>query len=112
MPTTHLRPPTPTLGGPSGPDTEPDVVAGGTRGAVYVSHGLYSHAHPLAGMTIRQARSHLTERMNIAPDAVAVVDGQEVSDDTVLREGASLMFVREAGEKGHSARRFIRPCVS
>ena len=65
-----------------------------------VSHGVYSHTHPLAGMTVRQARSALAERMNLSPDAVALVDGQEVGDDTTLQEGVSLLFVRDAGEKG------------
>lgn len=94
----RLRPPAATV---PGPDPQPDdVVVGGSRGSVHVSHGVYSHSHPLAGMTVRRARAELAERMNIAPDAAAVVDGQEVGDDTVLHEGAALMFVRHAGEKG------------
>ena len=77
-----------------------DAVVNGSRGDVNVSHGVYSHSHPLAGMTVRQARSALSERMNLPPDAVALVGGEEVGDDTVLQEGAALMFVRDAGEKG------------
>ena len=95
----RTRPPEVLITGPD-PSSEDDVVVSGTRGGVNVSHGVYSHSHPLAGMSVRQARSALAERMNIAPDATAVVDGQEVGDDTILQEGVSLMFVREAGEKG------------
>lgn len=99
MTTQQLRPPVATLSGPD-PSRDEDVVVSGPRGSVHVSHGVYSHGHPLAGMTVRQARAALAERMNIAPDATALVNGQESGDDTVLTEGVSLMFVREAGEKG------------
>lgn len=101
MTQTRLRPPSTSADGPAGPPAD-DVIVSPPRGQVHVSHGVYSHPHPLGGMTVRQARSLLSERMNIAPEAVAVVDGQEVGDDTVLQEGAALMFVREAGEKGRS----------
>lgn len=102
MSATRLRPPTVTIPGPDAPPDD-DVVVGGARGSVNVSHGVYAHAHPLAGMTVRRARAELAERMNIAPDAAAVVDGQPVGDDTILQEGASLMFIRHAGEKGRCA---------
>lgn len=69
-------------------------------GRVDVIHGVYAHSLPLAGLTIRQARSELQERMNIATDAVAVVDGTEANEDTILREGQVLNFVKPAGEKG------------
>ena len=51
-------------------------------------------------MTVRTARGELEERMNIDPDAVAVVDGVEVDPDVTLREGQVLNFVKPAGEKG------------
>jgi hypothetical protein len=38
--------------------------------------------------------------MNIDPEAVAVIDGEEADDDTVLHEGQVLNFVAAAGEKG------------
>jgi hypothetical protein len=70
-------------------------------GRVDVIHGVYAHSLPLAGLTVRQARAELQERMNIAPDALAVVDGTEANEDTILREGQVLNFVKPAGEKGH-----------
>jgi hypothetical protein len=38
--------------------------------------------------------------MNIAPDAIAVVDGVETGETAVLTEGQVLNFVKHAGEKG------------
>ena len=67
---------------------------------VEVIHGIYAHSLPLVGMTVGQARDELEERLNIDPDAVAVVDGVEVDETTVLLEGQVLTFVKPAGEKG------------
>ncbi len=98
MPRERLRP----AGFSGGPDLGDDDFATATlaEGSVDVIHGVYAHSLPLAGMTVRQARSELTERMNIAPDALAVVDGIESSEDYVLHEGQVLNFVKPAGEKG------------
>jgi hypothetical protein len=88
----------------TGPDAFSD--GGGTRvaeaseGRVEVIHGVYAHSLPLAGMTVLQARAELQDRMNIDPESLAVVDGVEVDDQTVLREGQVLNFVKPAGEKG------------
>jgi hypothetical protein len=67
---------------------------------VEVIHGIYAHSLPLVGMSVGEARGELQERMRIDPESVAVVDGIEVDDNTVLREGQVLNFVRPAGEKG------------
>jgi hypothetical protein len=69
-------------------------------GSVDVIHGVYAHSLPLAGMTVRQARLELEDRMNIDPEAVAVIDGVEAVENTVLRQGQVLNFVSPAGEKG------------
>ena len=69
-------------------------------GRVNIIHGVYAHAMPLAGRTIREAREELEDRMNIAPEAVAVVDGLEVGEEEILRENQVLNFVSPAGEKG------------
>jgi len=71
-------------------------------GNVDVIHGVYAHSLPLAGMTVRQARAEVEQRMNIDPDAMAVVDGREVDEDTVLAQGQVLNFVKHAGEKGRT----------
>jgi hypothetical protein len=69
-------------------------------GRVDVIHGVYAHTLPLAGKTIREARHELEDRMNIAPEAVAVVDGLEVGEEEILNENQVLNFVSPAGEKG------------
>jgi len=69
-------------------------------GRVDVIHGVYAHSLPLAGRTIREAREELEERMNIAPESVAVVDGLEVTEDEILNENQVLNFLSPAGEKG------------
>jgi hypothetical protein len=76
------------------------AAAATATGRVDVIHGVYAHSLPLAGMSVRQARAELEDRMNIAPEAVAVVDGTEAGEDTVLRQGQVLNFVTPAGEKG------------
>jgi hypothetical protein len=91
-----------------GPDPFSDEFAGTAtvgEGNVEVIHGIYAHTMPLAGMRVRDARSELEERMNIDPEAIAVVDGVEADEDTVLTEGQVLNFVKHAGEKGCAARR-------
>ena len=70
------------------------------EGRVDVIHGVYAHSLPLSGLTVRHARAELQERMNIPTDALAVVDGTEANEDTVLHEGQVLNFVKPAGEKG------------
>jgi hypothetical protein len=84
-----------------GPEPYSDSFATrGRDGRVEVIHGVYAHSLPLAGLTVLQARTELEERMNIDPEALAVVDGVEVRADTILKEGQVLNFVRHAGEKG------------
>jgi hypothetical protein len=80
------------------------AATGGER-HVEVIHGVFAHSLPLVGMSIGQARSELQERMHIDPDAVPVLDGQEVDEDTVLAEGQVLNFVKRAGEKGRTEHR-------
>src|SRR5262249_49590489 len=77
----------------------PAATKGAKTGRVDVIHGVYAHSLPLAGMTVAQARLELEDRMNVAPEATAVVDGVEVGEHELLREGQVLNFVSPAGEK-------------
>ena len=77
-----------------------DYVCDACGHRIEVIHGVYAHSLPLAGMTVRQARSELEDRMNIDPGAVAVIDGVEAREDVVLRENQVLNFITPAGEKG------------
>ena len=89
-----------SFGGPTALLEEEDHSRATAGGSVSVIHGVYAHSLPLAGMRIRDARAQLEERMNIAPDATAVIDGEEADEDAVLEEGQVLTFVKHAGEKG------------
>lgn len=92
-----------SFGGPVAfADDEPSAAA--PAGDVSVVHGVYAHSYPLAGLRVRDARNHLEERMNIDPDAVAIVNGNEAGEDTMLAEGQVLTFIKHAGEKGTSCR--------
>jgi hypothetical protein len=86
--------------GPSDFSDDSDTATAVADGSVEVIHGVYAHSLSLAGMTVGQARAELEVRMNIDPDATAVVDGHQVPEDTILREGSVLNFVKHAGEKG------------
>jgi len=89
----------------SGPNAFSDEFGAGTavaEGQVEVIHGVYAHSLPLAGMAVGQARAELADRMNLDPDSLAVVDGTEMPDDTILSEGQTLNFVKHAGEKGRN----------
>jgi hypothetical protein len=88
-----------SFGGSVALDDDEQVVATAV-GDVSVVHGVYAHSYPLAGLRVRDARDHLEERMNIDPDAVAIVDGNEAAEDTMLAAGQVLTFVKHAGEKG------------
>ena len=84
-----------------GHGSDPFASGGGPgAGNVEVIHSVYAHTFPLSGMTVRQARDQLEDRLNIDPEAVASVDGRQAGDDTVLREGQVLTFARNIGEKG------------
>ncbi len=86
--------------GPSGDSDEFADTTTSHGGNVQVIHGVHAHSLPISGMTVRQARAELEERLNLAPDALAVVDGNEADEDTVLTENQVLNFVKHAGEKG------------
>jgi hypothetical protein len=81
-------------------DTFAPAAPAAKTGRVDVIHGIYAHSLPLAGMTVAEARVELEDRMNIAPEAMAVVDGVEAGEHEMLREGQVLNFVSKAGEKG------------
>ncbi len=82
-------------GGPGGFD---DI--GANAGAVIVSHGTYLESLPVVGMTVGAIRARTQDRLDIHPEATALVDGNPVDDSTQLHAGQMLMFIRPSGEKG------------
>ena len=69
-------------------------------GQVKVMYGVHTLEATLAGRTVQNVREALAQPLNISPEAVALVNGQEVDSDHVLGAGEFLEFVRYAGEKG------------
>ncbi len=76
------------------------VFAGRAEETVRVIYGVHSLEARIAGRSVDDVRSALRQALNIAPRAVAVVDGREVLDSYILQAGDTLEFVRLAGEKG------------
>lgn len=67
--------------------------------AIVIS-GPYMEALPVAGLTVAQVRERMGERLDIDPRSIAVIDGRDVSDNTVVRPSSTLVFMTRAGEKG------------
>lgn len=65
-----------------------------------VSHGPYAEALPVGGMTVREIRRRFGDRLDIDPESIPIIDGEQAAEDTVVAEGQSLIFTRRAGEKG------------
>ena len=76
--------------------------AGGeaSGGTAMVSHGPYMERLPVDRMTVGEIRARFCDRLDIDPASQAVIDGQEVDENTVVEVGQLLTFVRRAGEKG------------
>ena len=68
--------------------------------SVTVSHGPYAEQLPVGNMTVSEIRSRYRDRFDIDPRSQALLDGNEVGDETTVRPGQHLLFVRRAGEKG------------
>ena len=71
-------------------------------GIVTISHVPHEERVAAAGMTVGQVRARYRDRFDIDPQSQAFIDGSAVNDDTVLRTGQNLMFMRHSGEKGSS----------
>ncbi len=77
-----------------------DDAPGLPGGIVEVAHGAYSERLPAANMTVGEVRARFSDRLDIHPEAGAVINGRYVGDDTTLRAGQLVNFVRPSGEKG------------
>ena len=73
----------------------------GAPGLAVVGSGIYSERLPVNGMSVEAIRQRFADRLDIDPRATAVLDGEAVGDEnTPVRTGQTLIFVRWAGEKG------------
>ena len=69
-------------------------------GLVTVAVGPYVERLPVGRSTVGEIRNRFRSRFDIDPRSQAVLDGNEVTDDTVVRTGQVLMFIHKSGEKG------------
>ena len=67
---------------------------------VKVSYGVHNLEAAIAGKSVSEVRQSLKEPLNIAPRALALVNGRDVAASYILKQGDQLEFVRLAGEKG------------
>ena len=58
---------------------------------------------PVGNMSVREIRARFRDRFDLDPRSQAVVDGNDVGEDTVVRAGQVLVFTHRAGEKGTGA---------
>lgn len=70
------------------------------RRGVKVIHGANDGHFEVAGETVGGVRASLAHAHNIPDDAIALVDGQRVTDDFRLAENSVLEFVGQRGVKG------------
>ena len=91
------------------PQTERNAGAGGAgifdssgsaSALVTVSSGPYLEQLPVGNSSVGEIRRRFADRFDIDPQAQAVLDGQAVGDQVMVRPGQALMFTRRAGEKG------------
>ena len=89
---------------PTGPGSddffETDAAPAPAPATAMVSHGPYAEALPVGGMSVREVRRRFGDRLDIDPESIPIIDGEQATEDTVVGEGQSLIFTRRAGEKG------------
>ena len=67
---------------------------------VTVSSGPYAESLPVGNLTVGEIRRRFRDRLDLDPHSQAVLEGNDVGDDVVVRPGQALRFARRAGEKG------------
>lgn len=85
-----------SLGGGGDLLSSPDDAGG----LVTITHVPHEERVAASGMTVGQVRTRYRDRFDVDPRSQAFIDGVAVGDDTVLRSGQNLMFLRHSGEKG------------
>jgi len=65
-----------------------------------VRHALHGEQLPVAGMSVEAVRERFGDRLGIGPASIAILDGNPVDNDTIVRVGQLLEFIRPGGEKG------------
>ncbi|MGD0088290.1 MAG: hypothetical protein ABSE73_00025 [Planctomycetota bacterium] len=72
--------------------------------AVSIRHGVNTiNADSVAGRTIAEIREQAAEILNVPDNAQVRVNGSPAAEDAVVADGATVEFVKVAGEKGAEA---------
>jgi hypothetical protein len=79
-----------------------DIFSEGEKapGNATITHGPYAEQVPVAGMTVGMIRKKFSDRYNIPEDSLAMLDGEQVTDDSVVQEAQVLTFMHRANSKG------------
>jgi len=67
---------------------------------VQIRYGIHRLEARVAGKTVGEIRKLLQQPLNLDPRVIALLNHRQVTDQTVLRAGDQLEFVRLAGVKG------------
>jgi hypothetical protein len=91
----------PAFGGVPAVASESSTAPTVSERSVAVQHGIHRGQFPVGGLRVREARETLHSLMNIDPQAVAVIDGQIVDEDTVIGQDVTMLsFVKPSAVKG------------
>ncbi len=82
-----------------GASDDPFATGEADPGTALISAGIHMGTCP-AGLAVGELRRRYADAYEIDPDAVALVNGSEADDSTIVREGQSLTFITRIGEKG------------
>lgn len=83
---------------PTPPETKVDDIVSGCN--VTVMSGSSSREFPVAKQKVGDVRKLLKAVLNVADDAIALVNGAESGEEVTLAANDRLEFVRRAGMKG------------
>ncbi|HVS35719.1 MAG TPA: hypothetical protein VMS17_09055 [Gemmataceae bacterium] len=96
------RPPETEAAAPPVIQDAPTQPPAGAERSVLVQHGIHTGHFPVGGLRVREARQTLAGLLNIDPQAVAVINGQVVSEDTVINDTIKMLsFVKPSAVKGY-----------
>jgi len=81
--------------------TKPNAKEGDkTTTTIRVSSGAATGEFPVTGKNVSQVKSFLKEVLNISKMASPIVNGNQVDDNYVIKEGDEVEFLKPAGQKG------------
>jgi len=81
--------------------TKPSAKYGDrTTTTIRVSSGAAAGDFPVTGRTVSSVKSFLSEVLNISKMSSPIVNGKQVEDNYVIKQGDELEFLKPAGQKG------------